>query len=510
MALESPSTSHLPTTEPPFQIPPSRCTQCNARQKENTRNLVVCIDASSNQYNTNVAKLFAKIDMKSTHPEQHSYYSSGIGAGPKSLNIFNLLQKVVSGKFDMAVAWSMEEVVKDAYGWLARTYQEGDQIYLFGFSRGAYQVRVLAGMIHEVGLTRKPREKQIGMAYDRYEAIRSGKPKTRQIAREFKNSFSWKDLKVHFLGAWDTVSSVGLIRGDVFLSTSPAAAHACHFRHALALDELRVNFMPEYFHEMNSQTDDGKSKYIVTSPDVEHAATPAGERRESPVSDNSIDLSEGKKMTTDIKEVWFAGCHSDVGGKDRPGKSHQAGNVSLLWMRREATANGLVLEPTDIVWVPDDLDFGISNSMTRAWLVIEYLPIKHRVCFSGAGEDDRRLHRLQPRRIIPGQKVHASVLYANAYKPQGTLGEGFDMPIIYSALEDTELDNQIWETGLFDETAAQELVTSLGSQQGVASVYFDRLLFMLRFSKFLYLFDPLDDYISCAFRGGKTMRQERT
>ena len=78
------------------------------------------------------------------------------------------------------------------------------------------------------------------------------------------------------------------------------------------------------------------------------------------------------------------------GGKNRPGKSHQAGNASLLWMRREAAANGLVLQPTDVVWVPDDLDFGTSDSMTRTWRVIEYLPIKHQVSFSGAGEDARR------------------------------------------------------------------------------------------------------------------------
>lgn len=93
------------------------------------------------------------------------------------------------------------------------------------------------------------------------------------------------------------------------------------------------------------------------------------------------------------------------------------------------------------------------------------------------------LHRLQPRRIIPGQKVHASILYANAYNPQATLGEGFDIPIIHAGLEDTELDNRIWEPGLFDDTAAQELIAYLGGQQGVAPIYLDRLLFMLRFSR---------------------------
>ena len=100
------------------------------------------------------------------------------------------------------------------------------------------------------------------------------------------------------------------------------------------------------------------------------------------------------------------------------------------------------------------------------------------------------LHRLQPRRIIPGQKVHASILYANVYKPQAMLGEGLEIPTIYSGLEDVELDDQIWETELFDDTAAQELVTYLGNQQGVAPIYLDRLLFMLRFSKVSLPFRP--------------------
>ena len=160
----------MPTIKSSLRTSSNRCTQCNARQKENARNLVVCIDGTSNRFgqnvivpqlcslpsgslfgqNTNVVKLFAKIDLETTHPEQYAYYSSGIGTRPKSLHILNRMERAVSDKFDMAVAWfvllaiicfrpnnilhgrNMEEIVKDAYGWLARTYQEGDQIYLFG------------------------------------------------------------------------------------------------------------------------------------------------------------------------------------------------------------------------------------------------------------------------------------------------------------------------------------------------------------------------------------------
>ncbi|KIJ09532.1 hypothetical protein PAXINDRAFT_56920, partial [Paxillus involutus ATCC 200175] len=80
--------------------------------------------------------------------------------------------------------------------------------------------------------------------------------------------------------------------------------HACHFRHALALDERRVKFLPEYFYEMNTYFTNEK-----------RTAT---------------------HVTTNVKEVWFAGSHSDVGGKNQPGKSCHAGNVSLMWMRHEA------------------------------------------------------------------------------------------------------------------------------------------------------------------------------
>ena len=103
----------------------------------------------------------------------------------------------------------------------------------------------------------------------------------------------------------DTVSSVGLVKGDVFLSTSASAAHACHFRHGLALDELRVKFMPEYFHEMNSQkgeSNDNISNYIVQKTDVSDT-----DRSPSRASENSKTT-----ITSDIKEVWFAGSHSDV------------------------------------------------------------------------------------------------------------------------------------------------------------------------------------------------------
>ena len=75
---------------------------------------------------------------------------------------------------------------------------------------------------------------------------------------------------------------------------------------------------------------------------------------------------------------------------DKCGQSYNSGNVSLSWMRLQAEENGLKLQPADTVWAPDDLDFGVSDSMTRTWWIIEYMPITHQVSFSGAGDICRR------------------------------------------------------------------------------------------------------------------------
>ncbi|KIJ60019.1 hypothetical protein HYDPIDRAFT_99483 [Hydnomerulius pinastri MD-312] len=239
---------------------------------KDSRNIIVCIDGTSNKFgedNTNIVKLYADI-LKGDEHGQHAYYSSGIGTSPDKKS-FTGIQRKISDSLDMAIAWNLEEIVKDAYAWLANEYKKGDRIFLFGFSRGAYQVRVLAGMIHEVGLITSRTEKQIATAYEHYTALRKKKPQSFEIAREFKRTFSHKDLRLHFIGVWDTVSSVGVIRGDPFPSTSASGSHACHFRHALALDEYRVKFLPEYFGEINSA-----------------------------------------QQGNDVKEVWFAGSHSDV------------------------------------------------------------------------------------------------------------------------------------------------------------------------------------------------------
>ncbi|KZP16511.1 hypothetical protein FIBSPDRAFT_831766 [Athelia psychrophila] len=280
------TTSQTKEPSDPCQCPPVANAEppvANAERKG--RNLVICIDGTSNKFgttNTNVVELYSQI-LKQESDKQLTYYDSGIGtyASP-SWRSWSHFKQVVDNKIDLLIAWNLEKVIIGAYRWLSNHYREGDKIFLFGFSRGAFQVRALAGMIETVGLILPGNEAQIPFAYELY-ANYDADGKDKEIAPTFKKAFSRKHVRVHFVGVWDTVSSVGLMRAKKLLPRIvDCCNHVCYFRHALALDERRVKFLPEYVHE-------GRSHEL-----------------DEPLFPGQ------KKCTADIKEVWFAGAHSDV------------------------------------------------------------------------------------------------------------------------------------------------------------------------------------------------------
>ncbi|KAF8520139.1 hypothetical protein BU17DRAFT_47166, partial [Hysterangium stoloniferum] len=297
------------------------------------RNLVVCIDGTSNQFgdkNTNVIELYSQLVKDDA--VQLAYYNSGIGTYAKPYwKSVSYLIHVLYNKIALAIAWNFEKIIMDAYRWLADNYRDGDRIYLFGFSRGAYQVRVLAGMIHKVGLIHKGNEEQIPFAYELYaDPASDGNPPgtsyRMNLAQRFKDTFSRKDVRVHFIGVWDTVSSIGIIRGPNLPGTV-TLDHMCFFRHALALDERRVKFLPEY------------ACGGVNASNAEHLA---------------------QQQT--VKEVWFPGTHSDI-------------HPAFLWMSYEAAWAGLRLMRSDVAWKWDELG-SLHESLTSVWKLLEYLPIK--------------------------------------------------------------------------------------------------------------------------------------
>ncbi|KAF9554449.1 hypothetical protein CPC08DRAFT_712845 [Agrocybe pediades] len=231
---------------------------------EGGRNLVVNLDGTGNQFgdkNTNVVELYSLLH-KGEDSNQLSLYYSGIGTYARpSWTSFSYYKQVLYHKIDLAIAWEFEKTIMGAYSWLSDNYRDGDRIFLLGFSRGAFQVRALSAMIDKVGLLYKGNNTQIPFAYELYADPLSGLDQVNAVgtsdrdaeknlmskADRFKSAFCHKNVKVHFVGAWDTVSSIGLVRKKKLLpGTIDGMKHVCFFRHALALDERRVKFLPEY------------------------------------------------------------------------------------------------------------------------------------------------------------------------------------------------------------------------------------------------------------------------
>ncbi|KAG1786239.1 uncharacterized protein HD556DRAFT_1313593 [Suillus plorans] len=331
--------------------------KCSCNKKPG-KNLVVCIDGTSNtrddDIRTQTSHVFELYDnIVKDDQKQIAYYASGVGTYVRPEG-FVLVGRILK-KLDLAIAQWVHYIRR----FTARDrYHDGDKIFLFatlkmrsGFSRGAYQVRALAGMIHEVGLITPGNEGQIPSAFQYYCSINSGKFKDINNAKEFKTRFS-RNVAIHFIGVWDTVSSVGVRKTQNFPSTD-TCDHVCYFRQALALDERRVRFLPEYVYGgMRSDW----HKYQVPAP---------------PPTD------EGR-----IKEVWFAGSHSDVGGARWKKNSYPNDfrNIPLLWMLEEAREAGLLLNPREVACKYENESFlkpEVTDPSNLAWWLLEILPITY-------------------------------------------------------------------------------------------------------------------------------------
>ncbi|KAJ8517470.1 hypothetical protein ONZ45_g5361 [Pleurotus djamor] len=380
MAARTPKTEGLRSDQPPAN---SADTKSRANQQtscdhaDDARNLVLNLDGTANQFSersTNVVEIFSRLikDRK----RQMVYYDSGIGTyAPPSFRSLSYIKQVLDHAIDTAIAWNFEKIVHAAYEWLSENYEPGDRIFLFGFSRGAYQARVIAGMIETVGLLHRGNKRQIPFAYELYSSVmentergeppnaalktpdpsgvhasenaetleewhdipknkpkksskaaRKRRRKQAKLCRQFKDSLCHENVKVHFVGAWDTVSSIGILRGKALPETVSGMGHVCHFRHALALDERRVKFQPEF-------------------------------------ANGGLGRREGDGG--DVKEVWFAGSHSDIGGGSIRNKDLKNFGPALRWMTYEAMAHGLLMKRYEGGWSPLKLTKSLTMQIAR-------------------------------------------------------------------------------------------------------------------------------------------------
>jgi len=335
------------------------------------KNIVICCDGTGNQFgeqNSNVVKLYKALISDAA---QVAYYHPGLGTiGAR--NALTGLAQWWTRVLGLAFGYGISDNLADAYQFLMREFAPGDAVYVFGFSRGAYTARALCGMLHVVGLLTEGNEALIPYA------IRMIKRKRIdfQVAGDFKLTFS-RDCKPHFVGVWDTVSSVGWVYEPVQFPFTRATKNPDLniVRHAMSIDERRAFFRQNSF------------------------GAPHDDRQ-------------------DVSEVWFAGVHSDVGGS-YPESESQLSQVALGWMLCEAERSGLRVDPqrkADVLGgkppyvVPDGLTKNQHVSLHGWWWIAELWPkVVHVQVTPGVWRSSIRVN-LGRRRLIPlDSLVHESV-----------------------------------------------------------------------------------------------------
>jgi len=300
------------------------------------KNIVVCCDGTSNDISgapTNVLRFYRSLVRSD---EQLIYYDSGVGTLPDP-SVLTDAGRVLASKVDMAVGKSVKDQACRAYRFLTRHWDEGDKIFLIGFSRGAYAVRALAGMLHAFGLVRRDLEHLDELGWVVYSAADF------LACSNFWYAFSQpQKMKIHFVGVWDTVSSFGRMTSFKTLPYTADNPSIDHVRHAVAEDEKRTCFQPNIFR-----------------PKKDEQHTSFDQRR-------------------------FAGSHGDVGG-GYPEKEAGLSKVTLEWMYQEAAQLGCQLQQAQMDFYlgrtdsktfqsKPDPDAKVHHSIQGFWHLLEFIP----------------------------------------------------------------------------------------------------------------------------------------
>ena len=298
------------------------------------KRLIVCCDGTwqklSNIYPTNVIKITQGIKpLAKDNTPQIVFYDEGIGTG-------NTVDKYVGGAFGKGI----DQNIQDAYRFLCLNYDSGDEIYLYGFSRGAYTVRSLAGLIYCSGLLLRHKISLAPRAYQLYR--KRTKPDEVSIPHT-KEAINFRkensvEAKITFLGCWDTVGALGIPNGVAWLpldnrinrkyqfhdtSLSPIIQNA---RHAVAIDEIKKVF------------------------DV----TPM--------------VKSSKNSAQTLSQVWFPGEHGCVGGGTK--KYSGLSDGALQWTIDESKALGLEFDESKI---PDGINPDSTVSFDNAFRFMSIL-----------------------------------------------------------------------------------------------------------------------------------------
>lgn len=273
-----------------------------------SKRIVLCADGTWNTphgpaempNDTNVRKLFL---LANDDDSQLKYYDSGVGTDGSPFEHF----------FGGTMGEGLFQKVQDGYEFLAYVWDPGDEIFLFGFSRGAYTARSLGGMIAGFGV---PTKNLDNLTVQRvFDAYRTTDPALRAAMKvDLRAQYAMTDVTIRMVGVWDTVGSLG-VPGHLFgafdqakygfLDTTLSAKVQSAY-HAISLDERRAPFQPT----------------LWTNPDGSARANDA-----------------------QVTQVWFPGVHCDVGGSYA---QEQLSNITLRWMIDNAKACGMAFDEAAI------------------------------------------------------------------------------------------------------------------------------------------------------------------
>ncbi|MBT3312103.1 MAG: DUF2235 domain-containing protein [Desulfobacterales bacterium] len=267
------------------------------------KRIVICADGTWNKpesdlkkdFPTNVLRLARAVKpIGADQVSQQVFYDWGVGS----------YYAQVSGG---ATGKGLHKNIMDNYRYIVQNYSSGDELYLFGFSRGSYTIRCLCGLINNCGIIKRPEASLIQKAFNHYKRSGESYSPGGKESIKFRNKHSYKSRDINFVGVWDTVGAMGIPMSflglfedkDEFYDTK-IGSNVCIARHALAIDEYRSDFIP-----------------TIWNP----------------------------KENMDIQQVWFAGAHSNIGGSYKPDKDGSLLSDSpLAWMIKQARESGLTIE----------------------------------------------------------------------------------------------------------------------------------------------------------------------
>lgn len=283
-----------------------------------TRQLVICCDGTNNNLtgrlrDTNVVKL-CQLFADDTYVRRLLFYDPGVGnpgemPGATLWDDWRRRAERIAG---LAFGRGVYENIAECYLFLMRTYRPGDQIYVFGFSRGAFTARSVAGLINQFGVLLPQMESLVPTLMHLYFSDReAASERIKNIGLQATALFAdqrSRRVEIQYVGVWDTVASVGMWPFAARFTAIPTIAHKrfLNVRHALALDEHRAQFRPRLYVDNNGS---------VTT-DVDASAS--------------------------IKQLWFRGAHCDVGGGYAEGGT-AISDAAFAWLVSEAVKCGLRL-----------------------------------------------------------------------------------------------------------------------------------------------------------------------